>query len=484
MFFRKKSSKNQTTLENDNKQLELQVMTLLDQMENFKKISFKYQEEYNKLSKATKEMCLILLDSQYAESQIGGYDIIRDMDIFQLIEYGKSQYRESQVKDRELLLNLTKQIQEKNAQIESLKAQISQELLKEQHMKEYEEDIIKEETVEKEIEKTKSSSPIEEKPKGVARVLIMDEDTDVIDTPKEKLRERERTQKRPEPKNIQKPNRDNEVKRAKETIENFKNRVEKNKKDDGIDIKTHLVDLNDYIDKLTNPMWDIILSIGRDGLSESKDIKKQVVNKDVTESSYNTALSQLRKMNLIEQEKINTGWRWFHAYELSSIGKRIYLEKYKESSVECEKQILKKEHTSALHGYCIKDTAQILKAVFGYDEAVTDRKYNTIKLHNGEKYIPDVIAKKKEGSLVDYFEVELGHHTQKDFNKKCDKMRMVTRNIHFVVPDIGTMDRILARQIGQWVLEKGGKDKLAGTTVYLTTLTKLNEGKWERVYPF
>ena len=29
-------------------------------------------------------------------------------------------------------------------------------------MKEYEEDIIKEETVEKEIEKTKSSSPIEE----------------------------------------------------------------------------------------------------------------------------------------------------------------------------------------------------------------------------------------------------------------------------------------------------------------------------------
>ena len=119
MFFRKKSSKNQTTLENDNKQLKLQVMTLFDQMENFKKISFKYQEEYNKLSKATKEMCLILLDSQYAESQIGGYDI-KDMDIFQLIYIWKSQYRESQVKDRELLLNLPNKYR-KNAQIESLK---------------------------------------------------------------------------------------------------------------------------------------------------------------------------------------------------------------------------------------------------------------------------------------------------------------------------------------------------------------------------
>jgi hypothetical protein len=63
-------------------------------------------------------------------------------------------------------------------------------------------------------------------------------------------------------------------------------------------------------------------------------------------------------------------------------------------------------------------------------------------------------------------------------------MRAVTSNLYFIVPDADTMNNKLAKQIGQWVLEKGGKDKLKGITIYLTTLTKLNEGKFENIYPF
>ena len=193
--------------------------------------------------------------------------------------------------------------------------------------------------------------------------------------------------------------------RSREVVSSIKDHIDKKNSRMDNRVMVHVVDLNDYMNKMTDVMWDIMLAIGKEGLSEAKDIRKMVVNKGVSESAFNVALSQLRKMNIVDQERINTGWRWFHAYELSEIGRRIYLEKYKNNPIECEKQILKKEHTTALHGYCIKDASIILKAIFGYDEASTDRKRNSIKLYTGETYIPDIIAKKKEGALVDYFEV-------------------------------------------------------------------------------
>jgi hypothetical protein len=291
-----------------------------------------------------------------------------------------------------------------------------------------------------------------------------------------------RDEKKEEP--VRPQNNTQEENRHIEVISNIKNQIEEKGGKLNNEVMAHVVNLNDYIAEMTDVMWDIMMAIGRDRLSEVKDIKKVIIGKGITESAFNTALSQLRKMNIINQERINTGWRWFHAYELSEIGRRIYLEKFRKEPVECEKQILKKEHTTALHGYCIKDASLILKAIFEYDEVSTDRQKNSIKLYTGEIYIPDIIAKKKQGSVVDYFEVELGNHTQNDFNKKCDKMLMVTRDLRFIVPDAEIMNKILARQIGQWVLEKGGKEKLKGTTIYLTTLKKLNEGIWENRYPF
>lgn len=541
----RKSKRRNSELEYENRQLELQMMGIADQLENFKKISFKYQAEYNKLAKKVKSFCYSLLNHEYAKNQLGKGDMIQDMDIFQLLDYTEQKYRENQARERGFLSTLADQLNKKEQEIESLKIQLSRLISKEQHMQKYSEERIDNNTSIEQNEEIKNIEDIpEEKPRrkeepekeiaqakspvskaggGVVRMSII-EGNDAISEPikTEAQKEDRRSPKRNEdnkhgrqqnrqykniPRYLEKENlntpkssatiptqassnhrqRQSSEKKnqAPEAIKNIKKQVQKQSESkDGARIKAHVVDLNDYVNKMTDIMWDVMLAIGKEGLSESKDIKRVVMKKGTTESAFNTALTQLRKMNVIKQERINTGWRWFHSYELSEIGSRIFLEKYKKNPVECEKQLLKKQHTSALHGYCIKDTAEILKAVFGYDETTTDRRQNSMRLYSGETYIPDVIAKKKEGALIDYFEVELGHHTQEDFNKKCDKMLMVTKNLYFVVPDADTMNKTLARQIGQWVLERGGKDKLKGTTIYLTTLKKLNDGKWENIYPF
>lgn len=580
------TGKSSIQLENEIRQLQLNIMTLNDQLDNFKRISFKYQDEYNKLTKKVNSFCFMILDDQYAKSQLGGHNPLADMDIFGVMDYAERQYREKNAKDRQLLIELTSQLKQKVQEIEGLKAQISRYMLKEQQLKDFGENaeliddidepidnneeiagksqpVINE--VQQKIQETKFQRQeerrpnVSNKPTGIMKMAVIEDDDDMIlmptkpiqksgnstntassnnqrkqygqnteiskkpttdrgvrvepvvqtiedKVPADNLAEAKKINdvtaqkdlKNAETSNIIQSSEDAQINSKPQSaptviiensedavIETIKTQVQtKTEAQKSNEIMAHIVNLNDYINNMNEIMWDVVMAIGKDGVSESKDIKKLVVNENVTESAFNTALSQLRKMHIIEQERINTGWRWFHAYELSDIGNRIYLEKTKKNPVECEKQLLKKEHTTALHGYCIKDTAYILKAAFGYDDAVTDRKANSMKLYSGETYIPDVIAKKKEGALVDYFEVELGHHTQKDFNAKCDKMRMVTKDLYFVVPDADTMNKTLARQIGQWTLEKGGKDKLKGTTIYLTTLTKLNEGKWENIYPF
>lgn len=532
MFFRKKdvSRKSHSELVNENKQLQLQIMGLIDQIENLKKIAFKYQAEYNNLVKRVRKLSFSILHYEYARNQLGSGDMIQDMDIYQLLDYTEQKFREINAEERGYLAQLAEQLNKKEEEIESLKVQLSRLLTKEQHRKKYSEDehqIIgseeneletktREDKVEEKStkEKENSSSLVFKTNENVVKVSIIENEdvslelvnkNETIKSSLKKEKDEDKEQMKRQYKNMPRYLQENlnkeessarvviaesrsekppveDVKTVK-AVERIKNQL-KNQTNSTENVKAHIVNLNDYMDKMSNVMWDIVYAIGGQGLSESKDIKRIVVNNEVTESAFNTALSQLRKMNIIDQERINTGWRWFHAYELSDIGSRIFIEKYKKNPVECEKQLLKKQHTSALHGYCIKDAAEILKVVFGYDETSTDRRCNSLKLYTGETYIPDIIAKKKEGAIVDYFEVELGHHTQSDFNNKCDKMLMVTKNLYFIVPDAEIMNKTLARQIGQWVLERGGKEKLKGTTIYLTTLKKLNDGKWENIYPF
>lgn len=442
---------------NDYNILQARLLTVQDQMTNFKETSMHYQHEFSQLSKRITCFCRALLNSEFApEEKVK----ISDMDAFTLLDFMDQTIKEKNIKEKDILLELSDVIKTKSQEIESLKIQISHLLMRDQQIKDFD------------IPEKPKEEPKEEKIiQGVPRVSII-EDDDEEDSDKKKLKLAESL--------ITIDSEDKNTQLMEKLKEELKVRTEQAQSQE---VMAHVVNLNDYLNKITDTMWDILAALGK-GLSESKDLKKIIVKNSVNDSAFNTSLIQLRKMNVIEQAKINTGWRWFNTYEITSFGKRIYYEKFKENPLEGEKAILQKEHTTAMHGYCIKDTAYILQAVFGYDSVSITKKENTTKLMNGEVYIPDIIAKKKQGSIVDYIEVELGNHTQKDFNHKCEKMRMVAKDLYFVVPDADTMNKILTRQISQWVLEKGGKEKLKGTTIYLTTTTKLNESKWEIIYNF
>ena len=83
-----------------------------------------------------------------------------------------------------------------------------------------------------------------------------------------------------------------------------------------------------------------------------------------------------------------------------------------------------------------------------------DRQEVTIKLPNGETYIPDIIAEKENGEKM-YIEVELGNTPQKDFNNKCSKMLQVTKNLYFVTDVDETIRKKLEGQVSMWILSMG-----------------------------
>lgn len=478
-------------IEQENKRLALQIATLNDQIKHLTQLNNKFQADYVELVKQTKSFCMSLLSEEYAMSQLGGQSRIGEMDIQTLFKYAIDQYHAKRAEERKLLTDLTKQLDEKNKQIEALEAEISRLMAKERIKKELGEGAIEE----PKKDQSQEPAPVQQPKysplfKGERRMEIIEDEDEAETLPTAQVVAVEEKKGEPASVNEKKVSKESSDKKGKdsrnwERPQPPKRREQAQEKGKPV---PHVVDLGEYMQSVSDVAWSILLGIGKLGLSEAKDLKQYVLKESVNEAAFNTALTQLRTMKIIDEEKLNTGWRWFYVYELSDIGKRIYLEKFKENPIDCEKQVLQKEHTSALHGYCIKDTAWLLKEIWGYTEVSYDRAKNEIKLPaSNEVYIPDVIARRveKDGSVtVDYFEVELGHHTQQDFDAKCDKMRRLTRSFYFVAPDANVLNRVLAKQLGTWVLNKGGKEHLKGITVYLTTLTKLKEREWDAIHPF
>lgn len=246
----------------------------------------------------------------------------------------------------------------------------------------------------------------------------------------------------------------------------------------------------DKLRQSINPvMWKIIEVMGSQGLCEYPEIKtacmKELSGKNaVGVSAINQGISNLKKMQIITDGlKIHTGIRWFYVYELTDeLGRRFYIEKFNKQPVLNEVRQLIKEHDNEKHGYYIKEASIILKNKFKYESVCTNRKANTQKLPNGRLSIPDIICSNSNG-ITDYFEVECGNHTQGDFNDKCNKLSMITKEIRFIVPNNDVMTSRLIPQIQGWIQKRGLKTlRNAKVTVYLTTMTKLFQQEWAAVF--
>lgn len=508
-FNSKKNSKDTDKLINEIRTLQLNLNSTTNDYLNQKEVSKKYQDEYNNLVKNVKDFCKVILDSKYAQKQITGEMFFKNFSVQDFLENAKKEYSETLIENRNLILSITQKLKEKDEEIEGLKIQLSRYIVNhgedgpnpqfeipKEAPKNERINLSNEEKMKIDEEK---KSPFVQK-ECLVKVVSTDIDDDEEILPTKTInKNNNKIDKRNENKNLLNTQKNNIIASKTETeIEDddevILNTTQKEvfnpkaKKDNSI---IHVVDLKDYMNELSDVMWSILEAIGKHGYSEGKIIKDYVIdiykknpNSNISDGYISNCFAELKKMKFIEQNKIHTGNKGLFVYYLTQTGERVFEEKFNQMAVMSEYHKLKKEHATPLHGYVIKHTAIILKNSFNYDTVEYDSKINEIKLYNGDIYVPDIVAKKEKGKVIDYFEVELGHHTQNDFNKKCEKMLKVTKNLYFITTNVDIINKKLTKQVAQWVLDSGGKHKLRGIKIYITTTSKLNEGKWEHIFDF
>ena len=308
--------------------------------------------------------------------------------------------------------------------------------------------------------------------------MLVEEDSDISEVDIEELREMEKLAR-----DVSTKSREIPVHPAKKIIRE-QQRV-KNKPHGA-----HLIDLSEYQKKTTDLMWRILQVIGKDGFSSYTDIEAQIQKMKLDKVTQNTVRMSVRSlyaMGVLEQEQISDPIRSkFMAYRLTEVGHRLYKDKYKETPVLSELDIIISQHDNPSHGYGIKALWQILSESGLFDSVSMDRKENTIQLRRGGLYIPDIVAT-KDGVPM-YLEYECGTHVQADFSAKCNKMLQVTNDLYIVTPNREILQKRIMNQISLWIQSKGGYKGLAGKTVRVTTATALrnenpmDEECWQVIY--
>lgn len=241
--------------------------------------------------------------------------------------------------------------------------------------------------------------------------------------------------------------------------------------------------LKDIDKKLGDFDWRVFEIIAASGVSEEKDAKEVVIQTLIQEDrlcvSEDTAwrsIKSLVKIGLYDAEKMSTGYRNFNILKITDVGEQLYKLRYRKEPPLQEHWSLIKEHASLLHGYMIKDVAQILKKRGCYKMVSTSRKKNLIKLSDGRSLIPDVIGV-RENRTIDCYEVECGNHHQSDFNAKCSKL-IAFREVIIIGQNRARVTRILKPQVEDWI-KSVGKNRLymSGTKVYLYSISDFAKGR-------
>ena len=88
----------------------------------------------------------------------------------------------------------------------------------------------------------------------------------------------------------------------------------------------------------------------------------------------------------------------------------------------------------------------------------------------------------KSGDKRFFYEVECGTHKQLDFNEKCNKLSMLTREIIIVGQNRQVVGDSLKKQVENWIDKEWESLIKWDVEVYLTTITDLKNDKWTYCY--
>lgn len=526
--FGSRNSNNYNYEEQFNSNIQVKYNNLLSKYENSIQKQEYLEKEYKKLKAMVDNLCKSLMSNEYNYNQLGGNSILNSMDIYKLIEFANIDFQKQKVDYMNMIQKLNEQISTQQQIIQTLKEQLTQTMV--MSNRDLSEDdlasanIINNTTTNEmnvfETNNFDMDMNIVEDKKNKSNKITIDAFGNIISDEEEKSVEQKKS-------NLNKKSSDNDVPKANtnnkaKIVERIKDQnsligdiITNNKpkisveQDNSNDNKITTNNVNNkpvnnsskqeqqatptltienvdaYMSAMTQIMWDIVETIGVTGLSTSNEILEHINSEKekYTKSLVLNSISSLIKMNVLSSENISTGYRRFKIFKLSNKGETMFKAKFEKDIVESEIDEIVRQHDNAIHGYTIRDAREFMLGVFKCKSANMNRQEISIKLPDGKTYIPDIVAVHPKGYKM-YIEVELGNTPQNDFNEKCNKMKEVTNHLYFVTDVEDNIKKKLEQQISLWVLQAGGKEKIAGTTIYLTTMTQLAKGDWLRTFKY
>ena len=435
-------------MESRNMQLENQINVKDEQIKTLNQFIERASQETQVMITDFRKFCFRMLENEIASGNIKTNEIA-SFPLSQLLDKVVAVHKAEQNQARKIYEKLVQRIEEKNMIITAQQTQLSQfQVRAASGLLDVSEEDIAEETERTTAYLLETNAEVDDIKPALETPEILDDNEAVVDFVAT-------------------------VSKETDKVVSAKKGVSKN--------KTATPD--ELLQQMKPEMWIVIEAIGNEGLSEQSDIKEYCKKRNpVSDTTHFNTVGKLLKMRILFKTRVDTGSRWFYTDEFTDTGRALFIKQYKKEPVESEVKRLTKEHNNLRHGYMIKHTANILREKFNYKSISTSRKSNYIKLSDGRASIPDIIA--VQGQTTEYFEIECGNHIQAEFNEKCNKLKMVTKKINFVVPDADIMEKKLKPQIEKWIKDSGGNKPLAqaGITVYLTTLQKLKFKKWEYLY--
>lgn len=225
------------------------------------------------------------------------------------------------------------------------------------------------------------------------------------------------------------------------------------------DLAIRVFDIKKTKNLLTDVEIKIIELVGKKGISEYPELLAECTSLGITESKFDTAFNKMSKDYFIldvEQPQTMNRKRGVRVCSLSNdVGKNLFIDLFKSKPVLSEKEKLQRENDNLVHGYSIKEVAQILESR-GYNNITYDRKANTFEISGNSKWIPDITALHPTTGRMEYFEVEMGTHTKEDFANKLDKANFRAKVLMIVVQSTIVQQRII-NKVKDWLAEKDRK---------------------------
>lgn len=443
------------------RELELIIMRLKSQLEA-KDEQIKGMDKYireatsdtQKIITRFRAFCAKILENELAYSNITAKEL-QTMPLEELLDRSQVAHKQNQQKSREIYEMMKKKLMDKNAVIAGLTDQVTQLKVMLDNAAEI---FSGKAPADPDNDRTAAylvdtDSPVEDVRPALAETEALESGEKIVDMTTNMTRE----------------------------VEN----VSKSKTVMGKQQDFKVVDMEAIKKNMTDLMQMYVQVVGDTGLTEYSEIRAAIryrLEKKVSDSSIYNAHNSLLSTSLITAEKISTGSRWFLGVGLSQLGMQYYIEEYGKQPVESEMHQLIREHDNVRHGYAIKDVARILSDSKNYKSISTKRRANTISIDGGRRCIPDIVC--CGSNTIDYFEVDCGNHRQSEFEDKCNKLKAITKNLHFIATTRDEMVDKLKPQIEKWISSCGGPYvlKQSGITVYLTSLHDLSVGKWVYIY--